>query len=65
MNDSTFLNSNTTSNYKHSADSTNKDEVKSKQLEPSKISIRNILNYSKAVSIRKSSELGFIENLLN
>lgn len=65
MNDSTFLNSNTTSNLNQSADSTNKDEVKSNKLEPSQSSINNILSYSKAISVRRSEEMGFIENILN
>lgn len=65
MNDSTFLNSNTTSNLNQSADSTNKDEVKSNKLEPSQSSIYNILSYSKAISVRRSEEMGFIENILN
>lgn len=32
---------------------------------PSKTSINNILNFSKATSVRKSETLGFIENNLN
>lgn len=32
---------------------------------PSDTSIDNILAYSKALSIRKSENLGFIENVLN
>lgn len=32
---------------------------------PSESSINNILNYSKALSVRKSDTMGYIENLLN
>ena len=32
---------------------------------PSKTSINNILAYSKALSVRKSSSIDFIENVLN
>ncbi len=35
------------------------------QVSPNVKSIRNILDYSKALSIRESSQLGFIENVLN
>lgn len=35
------------------------------KITPRKQIVNNILNYSKAFSIRKSSEIGFIENLLN
>jgi hypothetical protein len=33
--------------------------------QPAKQSVENILGYSKALSVRKSEKLGFIENLLN
>ncbi len=32
---------------------------------PSKKSVNNILAYSKALSVRQSSNLGFVENVLN
>lgn len=42
------------------------DNEPSKQKEmPSETSINNILAYSKSLSVRKSDNLGFIENLLN
>ena len=32
---------------------------------PSKTSVNNILAYSKALSVRKSTNIGFVENVLN
>lgn len=43
----------------------NKNKPEENTLSPSKISIDKILNYSKALSIRKSNQLGTIEHLLN
>lgn len=43
------------------SDSTKHQETKM----PSEQAVENILNYSKALSIRKSNEIGFIENVLN
>lgn len=44
----------------HSDNQQKKDAVM-----PSKSSINNILAYSKALSVKKSQSVGFIENLLN
>jgi hypothetical protein len=42
------------------------DEIKEQmELSPKKETINNILNYSKALSIRKSDQLDFIELVLN
>lgn len=38
---------------------------KDKEAKPSVTSLNNVLNYSKALSIRKSEQLGEIEQLLN
>lgn len=65
MNDSTFLNSNTTSNFNQSPESKHKDQDKFNKLEPSIHSVQNILNYSKAISVRKTEDIGFVEHLLN
>lgn len=35
------------------------------QVSPNEVSINKILDYSKALSIRESKQLGFIENVLN
>lgn len=35
------------------------------QVSPKQGTINNILNYSKALSIRESKQLGFIEHVLN
>ncbi|MDB4061889.1 hypothetical protein OAD50_00165 [Vicingaceae bacterium] len=40
-------------------------EKKEVQHSPSKISVQNILAFSKALSIRKSDNFSFIENVLN
>jgi hypothetical protein len=40
-------------------------EKKEVQHSPSKISVQNILAFSKALSVRKSDSLGHIENVLN
>jgi hypothetical protein len=41
------------------------EEKKEEMYSPKKQTVANILNYSKALSIRKSAHLGFIETLLN
>ena len=38
---------------------------KEKNVQPNHQSIQNILAFSKALSIRKSDNLGYIENVLN
>lgn len=43
-----------------------KDHLKDgKQMYPSQEAVTNVLNYSKALSIKPSSKIGFIENVLN
>ena len=41
------------------------NQQKKENVMPSKTSVNNILAYSKALSVRKSENVGFIENLLN
>ena len=41
------------------------DNQKEKSVQPNHNSIQNILAFSKALSIRKSDNLGFIETVLN
>ena len=41
------------------------DNEKESTKVPNQQSINNILAYSKAISVRKSDQLGFIENILN
>lgn len=47
----------------------NKKEKQSENLseafEPSDAVIANLLNYSKALSVKKSKSMGYVENLLN
>lgn len=38
---------------------------KHSNLNPSKATVSNILQFSKALSIKKSSQMGFIESILN
>ncbi|MGB0888131.1 MAG: hypothetical protein ACPGSL_08425 [Vicingaceae bacterium] len=42
-----------------------KNEKETKMLSPKNETINNILNYSKALSIRKSKKIDFIEMVLN
>ncbi|MFT4755780.1 MAG: hypothetical protein ACI9DK_002912 [Vicingaceae bacterium] len=41
------------------------NKKKEKSVQPNHQSIQNILAFSKALSIRKSENLGYIENVLN
>ncbi|MFB1021435.1 MAG: hypothetical protein QMC40_01585 [Vicingaceae bacterium] len=41
------------------------NKKKEKSVQPKHQSIQNILAFSKALSIRKSENLGYIENVLN
>lgn len=40
-------------------------ELREKEIQPSDDAIRNILNYSKSLSVRKSTNLGHLRLLLN
>jgi hypothetical protein len=42
-----------------------RNKKKEKSVQPNHQSIQNILAFSKALSVRKSDNLGFIENVLN
>lgn len=69
MNDSTFSFSDF-QNLKEAEDSLHRQinsqqEENSEMNSPKQNSVNNILAYSKAISIRKSEQTGFIENLLN
>ena len=66
MNDFTFFDyQELTENEKSLSKILHLSEEKEIQKMPSEESINNILAYSKALSIRRSEELGFIENVLN
>ncbi len=68
MNDSTFFNTDFLSNNDKAEKAHEESQSQNKEnnkLNPSSQSIKAILDYSKAVSIRKSNEMGFIENVLN
>ena len=45
--------------------SLNNMEVKQPELSPKKQTINNILNYSKALSVKKSKNVDYIEMILN
>ncbi|KAA3648985.1 MAG: hypothetical protein DWP98_07925 [Bacteroidetes bacterium] len=64
MENSTHLNSSYIQHINDEIDRYNHQENKN-QVSPNANSINNILNYSKALSIRKSKQVGFIENVLN
>lgn len=64
MENSTHLNPSYIQNINDEIDRYIHQENKN-QVSPSKVSINNILNYSKALSIRKSKNVGYIENVLN
>jgi hypothetical protein len=64
MENSTPLNLNSIQNISDEIEQYLQTENKN-QVSPSKISINNILNYSRSLSIRKSKQFGFIENVLN
>mgnify|MGYP001580987121 CR=1 FL=1 len=64
MENSTPLNLNYIQNINDEIDKIFKNE-NDNQVSPDAKSIRNILDYSKALSIRESNQLGFIENVLN
>jgi len=68
MSDSTFSNSDFKKLHQdeESLNRSLRDEKKGKGVKkPSKESIKNILAYSKALSVRKSNQVDFIENILN
>lgn len=64
MENSTPLNLHNIQNINDEIDKILKTE-NDNQVSPNVKSIRNILDYSKALSIRETSQLGFIENVLN
>ncbi len=68
MSDSTFSNSDF-KKLNQEEEALNKllaDELKEAKLnKPSSESLHNILAYSKALSVRKSTQVDFIENILN
>lgn len=68
MSDSTFSNSDykkLNQDEKSLSKLLSEDKQQEGVFKPSKRSIQSILAYSKALSIRKSQQISFIENLLN
>lgn len=64
MENSTPLNLNNIQNINDEIDKYLQIENKN-QVSPKQESINRILDYSKSLSIRKSNQIGFIENVLN
>ena len=54
-----------TENEKNLSKLLHSNDKKEETVMPSKTAVNNILAYSKSLSIRKSDNLGFIENVLN
>lgn len=54
-----------TNNEKDLSKILHNEDSEKPEIMPSKSSINNILNFSKALSVRKSETLGYIENNLN
>ena len=54
-----------TKNEKQNQRLTNLNTNQLPELSPSDASVNNILNYSKALSVRKSKHTGFIDQILN
>jgi len=54
-----------TENEKHLSELLHSTDKKEETVMPSETSVTNILAYSKALSVRKTEQLGFVEHVLN